>query len=50
MGEKTVFAGMVGLPFLILETKDVTKPDVAVMFNIETSVNVLSFFREFFLG
>lgn len=32
------------LPFIILETKDVTKPDVAVMFNIETTVNAMSFF------
>lgn len=40
---------MVSLPFLVLEKKDVTKPDVAVMFNIETTVNVMSFFREFFL-
>lgn len=39
--------GTVGLPFLILE--GVTIPDIAVMFNTETTVNVMSFFREFFL-
>lgn len=37
-----------GLPFLILETKGVTKPDIAVIFNIETTVNVMSFFRVLF--